>query len=70
MNPNGGRGFYDPQSEVNRLFDEVFGNVGRTSGRQQDTHPMRLALRSTFCTRRETCSSGRSFRASSAKTWR
>jgi HSP20 family protein len=43
MNPYGGRGFYDPQSEVNRLFDEMFGNVGRTSGRQQGAQPMQWA---------------------------
>jgi len=30
----GGRGFYDPQSEVNRLFDEMFGGLGNV-GRQQ-----------------------------------
>ncbi len=34
VSPFRGRGFYDPQSEVNRLFDEMFGSVGRTSGRQ------------------------------------
>jgi HSP20 family protein len=34
-NPYRGRGFYDPQSEVNRLFDEMFGNLGRASARQQ-----------------------------------
>ncbi|MDQ3910279.1 MAG: Hsp20/alpha crystallin family protein [Actinomycetota bacterium] len=37
MSPHGGRGFYDPQSEVNRLFDEMFGNLGSTTGRQQRT---------------------------------
>src|SRR5215211_1922481 len=36
MGPYGGRGFYDPQSEVNRLFDEMFGSLGNTS-RQQRT---------------------------------
>ena len=34
--PYGGRGFYDPQSEVNRLFDEMFGGLGN-AGRQQRT---------------------------------
>ena len=29
------RGFYDMQSEMNRVFDEVFGDVARRSGRQQ-----------------------------------
>ncbi len=31
------RGFYDMQSEMNRMFDEVFGNLARSSagGRQQ-----------------------------------
>ena len=43
MNPHRGRGFYDPQSEVNRLLDEMFGNVGRTSGRQQGAQPMQWA---------------------------
>jgi HSP20 family protein len=38
-----GRGFYDPHSEVNRLFDEMFANVGRTSGSQQGVQPMRWA---------------------------
>ena len=41
--PYRGRGFYDPQSEVNRLFDEVFANVGRTGGRQQGTQPTQWA---------------------------
>jgi hypothetical protein len=27
------RGFYDMQSEMNRMFDEMFGDVGRRSGR-------------------------------------
>ena len=34
MLPSGGRGFYDPRSEMNRLFDEVFGGLGRRSGGQ------------------------------------
>ena len=33
--PYGGRGFYDPQSEVNRLFDEMFGGLGDVGRRQQ-----------------------------------
>ena len=43
MSPYRERGFYDPHSEVNRLFDETFGHVGHTSGRQQGTHPMQWA---------------------------
>ena len=43
MSPYRGRSFYDPQSEVNRLFDEMFGNVGRASGRQQGAQPMQWA---------------------------
>ena len=35
MSPYGGRGFYDPHSEVNRLFDEMFANLATTSSRQQ-----------------------------------
>ena len=43
MSPYGGRGFYDPHSEVNRLFDEMFGNLGSTSGRQQRTQQTQWA---------------------------
>ena len=43
MSPHSGRGFYDPHSEVNRLFDEMFGNVRHTSGRQQGAQPMQWA---------------------------
>ncbi len=43
MSPYGGRSFYDPQSEVHRLFDEMFGNLGRPSGRQQGTQPTQWA---------------------------
>jgi HSP20 family protein len=43
MSPYGGRGFYDPQSEVHRLFDEMFGNLRRTSGHQQSTQPTQRA---------------------------
>ena len=37
------RGFYDMQSEMNRMFDEVFGGLGRRSGRQQEDSPTRWA---------------------------
>src|SRR5919107_2231051 len=37
------RGFYDMQSELNRMFDEVFGDVSRRSGRQQGEAPSRWA---------------------------
>ena len=37
------RGFYDMQSEMNRMFDEVFGDVTRRSGRQQGEAPSRWA---------------------------
>ena len=37
------RGFYDMQSEMNRMFDEVFGDVSRRSGRQQGDAPTRWA---------------------------
>ena len=37
MGPYGGRGFYDPQSEMNRLFDETFGGLANTGRRQQRT---------------------------------
>jgi HSP20 family protein len=43
MSPHGGRGFYDPHSEVNRLFDEMFGNLGSTTGRQQRTQQTQWA---------------------------
>ena len=36
MRPTSGRGFYDPHSEMNRLFDEMFGGMSsRRSGGQQ-----------------------------------
>ena len=35
MSPFRGRGFYDVQSEMNRLFDEMFGGLMRRSGSQQ-----------------------------------
>jgi HSP20 family protein len=31
----GGRGFWDPLSEVNRMFDDVFGGLARRQGGQQ-----------------------------------
>jgi HSP20 family protein len=43
MSPYGGRGFYDPHSEVNRLFDEMFSNLGSTTGRQQRTQQTQWA---------------------------
>ena len=35
LSPFRGRGFYDVQSEVNRVFDEMFGNMPRRVGGQQ-----------------------------------
>ena len=35
LSPFRGRGFYDVQSEVNRAFDEMFGNMARRAGGQQ-----------------------------------
>lgn len=37
------RGFYDMQSEMNRMFDEVFGSLARRGGRQQGEEPTRWA---------------------------
>ena len=37
------RGFYDMQSEINRMFDEAFGEVTHRSGRQQGETPSRWA---------------------------
>src|SRR5215213_6791524 len=37
------RGFYDMHSEMNRMFDEVFGGLSRRSGRQQGDEPTRWA---------------------------
>ncbi|HET7270124.1 MAG TPA: Hsp20/alpha crystallin family protein [Rubrobacter sp.] len=37
------RGFYDMQSEMNRMFDEVFGGLARKGGRQQGEDPTRWA---------------------------
>lgn len=38
MSPYRGRGFYDTHSEVNRLFDEMFGEFGRRSAGRQRAH--------------------------------
>jgi HSP20 family protein len=35
ISPFRGRGFYDAQSEINRLFDEMFGGMVRRSSGQQ-----------------------------------
>lgn len=37
MSRHRGRGFYDPLSEMNRLFDQMFGGVGRRTGGEQRT---------------------------------
>jgi HSP20 family protein len=37
------RGFYDMQSEMNRMFDEVFGGLSRRGGRQHGEGPTRWA---------------------------
>ncbi len=37
------RGFYDMQSEMNRMFDEVFGNLIPAGGRQRGEQPTRWA---------------------------
>src|SRR5215213_11219566 len=37
------RGFYDMQSEMNRMFDEVFGSLARSGGRQQGEVPSQWA---------------------------
>ena len=34
------RGFYDMQSEMNRMFNEMFGNLARTSGGRQQQQGM------------------------------
>ena len=39
LRPIGGRGFYDPYGEMNRLLDELMGSTAgpaRRSGRQQE----------------------------------
>jgi hypothetical protein len=35
------RSFYDMQSEMNRMFDDMFGNLARMGGRQQGEAPTR-----------------------------
>src|SRR4029453_13364817 len=37
MSRHRGRGFYDPLSEMNRLFDQMFGDVARRTGGAQRT---------------------------------
>jgi HSP20 family protein len=37
------RGFYDMQSEMNRIFDDMFGGLVRGGGRQQGDQPTRWA---------------------------
>ena len=37
------RGFYDMQSEMNRMFDEEFGSLARTGRRQQGEAPTQWA---------------------------
>ena len=37
LNPYRGRGFYDPLSEMNRLFDDMFGGPARRAAAQQGT---------------------------------
>jgi HSP20 family protein len=37
------RGFYDMQSEMSRMFGEMFGNLARTGGRQQGDESARWA---------------------------
>ncbi|HSL01657.1 MAG TPA: Hsp20/alpha crystallin family protein [Rubrobacteraceae bacterium] len=37
------RGFYDVQSEMNRMFDEMFSGLARTGSRQQGEAPTRWA---------------------------
>src|ERR687897_1558571 len=37
MSRHRGRGFYDPLSEMNRLFDQMFGGVARRTGGEQRT---------------------------------
>jgi HSP20 family protein len=44
MSPYRGRGFYDVQSEMNRIFDEMFGGLAtRPSGRSQSGQPSQWA---------------------------
>src|ERR687894_2879491 len=43
LSPFRGRGFYDMQGEMNRMFDEMFGGLARVGGRQQGAQPMQWA---------------------------
>ncbi len=43
LSPFRGRGFYDVQGEMNRMFDEMFGGLARVAGRQQGERPMQWA---------------------------
>ena len=43
LSPFRGRGFYDLQSEMNRMFDEMLGGLTRPGGRQQGVQPMQWA---------------------------
>lgn len=43
ISPFRGRGFYDMHSEMNRMFDEMFGGLSRRGGRQQGSQPMEWA---------------------------
>jgi HSP20 family protein len=40
LSPFRGRGFYDPLSEVNRVFDDMFGSLMRRPGSQQRAHQL------------------------------
>ena len=63
------RGFYDMQSEMNRMFDEVFGSLARTGRRQQGEAPTQWARRSTCSRRMATSWFGPSCLVSSRRTW-
>src|SRR5215217_1229800 len=41
MSRHRGRGFYDPLSEMNRLFDQMFGGVAQRTGGEQRTRDAR-----------------------------
>ena len=40
LSPFRGRGFYDPLSEVNRVFDDMFGSLMRRPGNQQRAYQL------------------------------
>ena len=40
LSPFRGRGFYDPLSEANRVFDDMFGSLMRRPGSQQRAHQL------------------------------